>query len=124
MGRELYDGPIFSGISERREDFPAHAKIRMMHVRGFNRFRKTESEFAKSIRGHLSQCLSEIAGFDPVGVAVGKEIAAIQAKCQRADAMRLSGLEIGGLVWFVPGASTERLRRYRGKTRRRALADC
>jgi hypothetical protein len=49
------DCRIFVGISERCKNLPAHAEIRMMHVRRFDSFGEIQRELAKIVRRHVNQ---------------------------------------------------------------------
>jgi hypothetical protein len=40
------------GVTERRENFPAYAKIRVVHVGGFECFRHAQSNTTKFSGGH------------------------------------------------------------------------
>jgi hypothetical protein len=47
LRREFNHCPIFGRITERRENFAAHPKIGMIHVRGLNCLGKAEREMPK-----------------------------------------------------------------------------
>jgi hypothetical protein len=51
FGRELDHAPTFRGIAERGEDFSAHPKIGVVHVRMFGGLWKCESHAAKIVGG-------------------------------------------------------------------------
>ena len=57
LGCQFHHRPIFVGLTERGEDFVADTKIRMIHVRGFNCFRKTQGDLPKIICGHANQAI-------------------------------------------------------------------
>ena len=60
LGRQLHHAQAVAGICERREDFSAHSKIRMVHMRAFGRFRKAKRHAAKVIGSQAMPPLHEI----------------------------------------------------------------
>lgn len=59
LRRQLHHAQTVAGIGERREDFSAHSKIRMVHMRALGRFGKAKRHAAKVIGGHLISPLRE-----------------------------------------------------------------
>jgi hypothetical protein len=52
--RKRHHGRLGIRIAQRREDLPAHAEVRMVHVRRLDRIGKTQREFPEVVRGHSS----------------------------------------------------------------------
>src|SRR6478672_10321988 len=69
-------------VAEFSLGYPTVAKIRMTHVRRFNRFRKTQRQFSKFIWRHGCVNLEQL--FDPTLPALEKEKAVIQTIHRRA----------------------------------------
>ena len=112
-----------------------------MHVRRFNRFRKTHRQFAKFIWRHGSVKLEQLFGprspirrrnpsrkFPPPLICFAAAFGVVRP---RIDLFRvptgldkLSGVELFVTVWFVPVGRPVGLRRYRGKIIPRVRAGC
>ncbi len=52
--RKRHHGPRRIRIAQRREDLPADAEVRMVHVRRLDRICKTQREFPEVVCGHSS----------------------------------------------------------------------
>src|SRR4029077_15140632 len=52
LWRQLHHSQTIAGIRERREDFPAHSKIRMVHVRALGCLGKAKRHAAKIFGSH------------------------------------------------------------------------